>query len=1267
MSSDKIRKRRLRHLALSAALFTAVPLAVAVPSAASPTADGAHGETASAVRPVEPSRADIEKSDLAWAARHSKGGIPWALAKAKRTGEKVLVPNETTATSLTHANPDGSLSSELTPGPERVSEGGRWLDVDARLERTANGTVEAKVHPTGLTLAAGGGTPPTSLRAAQSAAPRALATIGGENGERITLKWKGGLPEPELNGTTATYKDALPGADVIVEATRTGFEQYTRLDKRPEGGYGYTLPLHADGLKATANHDGSVTFTDARTGAKKATMPAPVMWDATVDKVSGKHENRHRVAMKVVDHGGGNIDLVVTPDAKWLADEDTRYPVTIDPSTSVLGNTFDTYVQRGETTDLGAQTELDWGNPGTRNSDGTTRVARSLMTWNTEAFADALISTAKVEFYNTHSGNIDCKPHGWDVWNTTAGSSASRWTAQPDWLQKFATSTETRGNAQGCADTTDGWIKADVKNLVQTWASAKQTRGHMGVRAAEDATTGWKIVNSRNATTNQPKLTVGYNFRPGDGTAQQAGAPYRSFAGVWVVDSTTPTLRDKFTDTDGDTVNGTFQVYDAVTNTPITTPAGDGVIVSGFVQPGAWASVQVPAGQLVDGKTYKFRTNSYDGTHYNLNWSPWREFVVDTTAPGEPQKIASATYPENWGGGGAGVAGAFDVTTGAPDAYEVRYRVDPYEDDADGHGWTSVRTTGGAVRALAPDASYTVTPAAAGNHFTQTRTVDRAGNVGPIKDYGFTAGARDYNRRPKVDIALPQPDLAAAQPVQVDTPQPPGPEGPSGWKGWQPRTFSSGGSTVTVTPLKERSLEGTRKAARALRERAPTRPDPIIKGSWCQPTLSGDAQKSLITRNEACLFYNMTFIQKYVFQGLPVAQYRADFEFAFQVKTDPLSGDIKTWIEIRQIYSDFPGDERAVLLGDGGQDAFIDSMCFSDGCEGGSGAKKFDFFSDLSWKGGGGWNPVDAHAATGTANHKWNGSVNKATGAQDIDLSKTLPVWFVGHFVSESGPPDGKGDKDIDTGPWRSPGVEVRCDKVASNGATPGCVLPQYFPEYKFNTAKYPAAAAHAWLIQHKSKVKGSGKSLADPLKYLPRKERNEHAHERKHNRDRVMCPRYTGPRQDGWVPAKRFNAHSWTYLHPELDGPPESISCDEFPFSSSYQSPGVPALKDGQNPAGANGGGECIQTVAAKVDNGSEHLLDDTRYDAPTFNENCGRSSMSGKVNSGSMNLTNFYEGFLKKFRVIDKDAYTLEPGSAWFRTCDTSKPDLICTMTKP
>ncbi|WUX02872.1 hypothetical protein OG568_52250 (plasmid) [Streptomyces sp. NBC_01450] len=67
----------------------------------------------------------------------------------------------------------------------------------------------------------------------------------------------------------------------MVEATRTGFDQYVAIRERPDaGGYSYTLPLKAKGLKAEQLPDGSVQFTDKK-DKKLAVMPAPVMCGST--------------------------------------------------------------------------------------------------------------------------------------------------------------------------------------------------------------------------------------------------------------------------------------------------------------------------------------------------------------------------------------------------------------------------------------------------------------------------------------------------------------------------------------------------------------------------------------------------------------------------------------------------------------------------------------------------------------------------------------------------------------------------------------------------------------------------------------------------------------------------------------------------------------------------------------------------------------------------------------------------------------------------
>ncbi|WP_407675842.1 RHS repeat-associated core domain-containing protein [Peterkaempfera bronchialis] len=685
-------------------------LAGSEPAWATGTTPGAAPEAVSeAVKPAATQAADLASARVA----------------ARLSGKRVEALSERTETSTTWVNGDGSLTTELSAGPVRFQRDGQWTDVDLDLAAQADGSVAPRAHPEGLVLGGAGGARPKSLAEARKATARTLVTLG-QGQEQVALQWKGGLPAPVLDGPRATYQDAVPGADVVVEATRSGFEQYVTVKQRPDtDGYTYTMPLKARGLKAEQQADGSVAFTDKKTGKRRAVMPAPVMWDATVDPVSGEHTHRARVAMEVVQRGS-DVDLVFTPDAAFLADPTTVYPVTVDPSTAALGNVFDTYVQQGETVDWSADTELDLGNPGTKNADGTPRTARSFITWNTAPVSDALVMDAKLSLWDFHSGNTDCKLYSWEVWDSGKPSTASRWPAaqQPAWNAKYATSTETRGNS-ACTSAPAGWINADVTTLVQTWASAKNATSHMGLRATSEADSlSWKRVNSADNAKNPPKLTVTYNYRPKTGTDQQAGPPFfKGTDGTWYVNTTTPTLRDTFTDANNDKVDGTFQIFDNATGTQV-----GNVLVSPFVPSGQPASVTVPSGLLTNGKTYKFRTSPYDGTSYNTGWSPYAVFTVDTTAPSAPTSVTSTDYPSASWVKGAGQAGKFTATPPSGDQNGIEWSLD-------GTTWTKV-ATGGTTTPV----TFTVTPAKAGTNTLQVRATDKAENKSEPVTYTFHVG-----------------------------------------------------------------------------------------------------------------------------------------------------------------------------------------------------------------------------------------------------------------------------------------------------------------------------------------------------------------------------------------------------------------------------------------------------------------------------------------------------------------------------------------------
>ncbi|MFE1455917.1 hypothetical protein ACFW7K_13130 [Streptomyces sp. NPDC058735] len=115
------RRRRRARFATGVALLLVAETALV--AGASLSAGAAPAAEPDAPKAVQPSKEDILESDIAWAARHAKGSKAWAVTQAEKTGKKVVVTDETTATTYTVANPDGTLTTELTTGPERV-----WRD-----------------------------------------------------------------------------------------------------------------------------------------------------------------------------------------------------------------------------------------------------------------------------------------------------------------------------------------------------------------------------------------------------------------------------------------------------------------------------------------------------------------------------------------------------------------------------------------------------------------------------------------------------------------------------------------------------------------------------------------------------------------------------------------------------------------------------------------------------------------------------------------------------------------------------------------------------------------------------------------------------------------------------------------------------------------------------------------------------------------------------------------------------------------------------------
>lgn len=696
------RQRRARWGRRLAVAVSAVLLAGGLEAPAALAAPAATPKTAGpAAKPAVSEAADVASARVA----------------ARLSGRRVEALSERSESATTWVNPDGSLTSELSAGPTRFRRAGQWVNIDETLVRRSDGSVAPQAHPGGLRMGQAGGTRAGSLAAAQNAVSRPLVSVTA-GGRSIGLGWHGGLPAPVLDGRRATYPDVVPGSDLVVESRPTGFEQLLVVKQRPAAGadMSFALPLSAPGVRAEQQKDGGILFVDAKSGKQLAVMAAPEMWDAATDPTTGDHLRRAPVRMELA-----GTDLRVTPDAAFLADPATTYPVTVDPSTTTLGDAFDTWVQSAYTGDLSARTEFRVG-PETSAANAPNR---GLINWRTAPIAGALVSSATLQLYNFYSGACS---RGWQVYSTGLASTATRWSAQPTWFTDPAPVTTTASKGAPCT-TAAGWVSADVTAMMTQWASAGAATTGMGFRATTetpDVTYLKRFYSAEQGAAYAPKLTVTYNYRPKDSTNLQAGPPFFNTGGTYYVNTTTPTLRATTGDANNDSVRATFQIFDGATQVAS--------VNSAYVPAGQVASATIPAGALVNGKTYTFKVTCYDGTHWETTSSGPVSFTVDTVHPSAPTALSSTDYPATAWVKGAGQPGNFTVTPPAGGDHQW------LEWSLDGTQWTKV-ATGGAAAAK----TFAVTPPRNGTQTLQVRAVDKADNRSDPVSYTFHAGPGGFD------------------------------------------------------------------------------------------------------------------------------------------------------------------------------------------------------------------------------------------------------------------------------------------------------------------------------------------------------------------------------------------------------------------------------------------------------------------------------------------------------------------------------------------
>ncbi|MFC5684896.1 LamG domain-containing protein [Amycolatopsis mediterranei] len=618
-------------------------------------------------------------------------GTAAAMNAAHRQGTRVEAADQRTGTRTVFANPDGTMTAELSAGPVRVRRGDHWVDIDTALVRTSDGAVRPRAAEGDLVLSGGG-----------SVAP--LAELA-RDGKRLAVRWPGALPAPEIAGDTATYREVLPGVDLVMAAERDGYRERLVVKnaaaaKNPALA-AVPFRLETTGVRVSTDARGVLHATDDH-GKDVFTAPPAAMWDARGED--------HATAVGV-DVSAQTLTL--RPDLKFLADPATVFPVSVDPDlhtfewatwNTVLSGKPGTAYPRTSGDGTWAQVGACYTPSGTCNKIGT---ARAYFQYDTGFLAGKRILGATMNSTVVHSPNCSDQTHQLFMAFGTIDDGTTWDNAPQGWLVSTAT-------APGVWDACPGYrgIGFPATGGVNTLGIST----YFFKAADETEQLAWRKYSQWDT-----KLSVTYNTRPNApnvvATDPPLPAPCRWCGGKPYVGDDSIRLQAQLTDPDDDAVKPLWHIKT------------DGAVEDrwgGLQGSGAYHSTDVDL-KSRNGKTVGWSVEAWDTNYAGENLDAGDPgqgpgpFVVDTDGITVPPTVSGVLYPaDNRWHGGAGVPGTF--TFGANTVKDVDHYL---------YGWNDPPSTQVDADALGGGATVSVAPDGDGPRDLYVQSVDRAGHRSP--------------------------------------------------------------------------------------------------------------------------------------------------------------------------------------------------------------------------------------------------------------------------------------------------------------------------------------------------------------------------------------------------------------------------------------------------------------------------------------------------------------------------------------------------------
>ncbi|MDX8146929.1 LamG domain-containing protein [Lentzea sp. BCCO 10_0061] len=622
-----------------------------------------------------------------------------ALTAAHRQGEAVTVADLTTPTRVVAAQPDGTLTAEINAVPVRVRKDGKWADADPALVDGAGGLVP-KAAGVDVVLSKGGNGP--------------LLTIGTPK-RSVALTWPGELPAPVVEGATATYRDVLPGVDLVLRTQASGVTHHVVVKDAKAKPQSIRFGLTHDGLTVRATREGGLEAVDGE-GEVVLGTPPTIMWDA-----AGKQA---KVGLAV-----DATSLTLLPDQELLTTG--QYPVTIDPDWWTNDRKDWTKVFSGKPDSIhwyGGNDVDTWAKVGTCNGwdfCGGVNVARSYFQFNTDFLRGKRIISADFNATVVYGPSCNTRDHELWIANDTFGSGTS-WNNAPGGT--YVDTSPAGANYEGCAGYKPVGFSVGQFINPNGWSAYFIKAANEGDKYA------WRKYDAAGT-----KIVVNYNTRPNPPVELVTDPPLtacRWCGGVPYVGDDFIRLKGKLTDAENDQLTAVWDVYGGV-------------------------KTHVEGPTMRSGNVFSTTVDLRDRHDQNVTWTLWGRdpandggdwkngpgFKVDRIGIDKAPNVTGVLYQEdNRWHGGAGVPGRFTFdAAGVSDVDHYLY------------GWNDPPSTKVDADALGGKAVLDIAPPGDGPRDLYVQSVDRAGHRsptkkvhiyvragnGPLAQWSFDGNARD--------------------------------------------------------------------------------------------------------------------------------------------------------------------------------------------------------------------------------------------------------------------------------------------------------------------------------------------------------------------------------------------------------------------------------------------------------------------------------------------------------------------------------------------